>query len=187
MFLVLVALFLLLPIAELWVTIQVASSIGALATVALLVLMSVSGVVLLRRQGASVWRAANQEMAAGRVPTKQLLDGALVVVGGVCLVVPGFITGVFGALLMLPPVRALLRPVLLAWMTARAARAARSGRMQAVFMTSTTAADGSVSTRVRDTDVIDTDGWDVGADPDELGRGGEPGGERGGDGPGSPR
>jgi UPF0716 protein FxsA len=166
----LLILLLVLPVAEVWAAIQVAGSIGFLGTVALLMLMSAAGVLLLRRQGSSVWRSANAELAAGRMPTRQLLDGALVLVGGVCLVVPGFITGVFGALLMLPPVRALVRPLLLAWMTARATRAVRNGRMRAVFVDSSVGPDGSVRTRARQYgDVIDSEGWDVEREPDELG------------------
>jgi UPF0716 protein FxsA len=171
MVLLLVLLFLVLPVVELWVTVQVAQGIGVLTTVALMVLMSVTGVWLVRRQGASVWRRANAELAAGRVPAAQLLDGVLVVVGGVALVLPGFVTGVVGLLLLLPPVRALVRPLLLGWMGARAARAARSGRVRAVFMTTSVGSDGPLGRPGRGDGVIDAVGWDVGTEPPELGRG----------------
>ena len=104
MFLVVLALLLALPFVEVWVAVQVAEVIGAPLTLLLLLAMCAAGVVLLRREGTTVWRRANAEMAAGRVPTDQLLDGALVLIGGVSLMVPGFVTGVFGLLLMLPPV-----------------------------------------------------------------------------------
>jgi hypothetical protein len=93
MFLVVLALLLALPFIELWVAIAVADAIGWPLTLLLLMAMSFSGLLLLRRQGTSVWRRANAEMAAGRVPTAQLLDGAMVIVGGVSLMVPGFVTG----------------------------------------------------------------------------------------------
>ncbi|MFN7151919.1 MAG: FxsA family protein [Microthrixaceae bacterium] len=169
MFLVVLALLLALPFVELWVAIAVADAIGWPFTLLLLMAMSFSGLVLLRRQGTSVWRRANAEMAAGRVPTAQLLDGAMVIVGGMSLMVPGFITGVFGALLMLSPVRALLRPVMVAWMGARAARLVRAGRMQAVVVDTVVGPDGRVRQRTRTMgDVVDSDGWEVGSEPSGL-------------------
>ena len=162
MFPVLLALFLVLPFVEIWAALAVASWIGGLPTFLLLVAMSASGVWVLRRQGASVWRRANAEMAAGRTPTGPLLDGVLVLLGGSLLVVPGFVTGVVGVVLLLPPVRALLRPLMLAWMTRRAARAARSGRLRGVFVNTGVGADGRVYQRSTTFgDVIDSDGWDV--------------------------
>lgn len=169
MFLVLLALFLALPFIEIWAAIAVAGQIGGLLTFVLLVAMSALGVVLLKREGATVWRRANAEMSAGRVPTSALLDGVLVLVGGTLLVVPGFVTGVVGLLLLLPPVRSLLRPALLAWMTARAAKAVRGGRMRGVFVNTGVGADGRVYQQTSTFgDVIDSDGWDVtpGSGPD---------------------
>jgi len=169
MFGVLLALLLVLPFVEIWVAIQVAGEIGAPLTLLLTVAMSVAGVYLLRSQGTSVWRRVNAEVAAGRMPARQMLDGAMVLIGGVCLVLPGFVTGAFGALLLLPPVRALLRPVLVAWMGRRAVRLARSGRMQGVMVDTVVDADGHVRTRSRTVgEVIDADGWDVADDPSEL-------------------
>jgi len=165
----LLAFFLVLPFLEVWVAIQVAGVIGGFATLLLLFGMSALGVVLLRREGATAWRKASAEMAAGRPPTTQLLDGALILVGGVSLVVPGFVTGVFGLLLLLPPVRALLRPAILAWFTARAARAARSGAVRGVFVHSVVDADGRVRTEsTRFGDVVDSEGWELTDAPPEL-------------------
>ncbi len=169
MFGVLLAFLLVLPFLEIWVAIQVAGVIGAPLTFLAIIGMSIAGVYLLRGEGTSVWRRANDEMAAGRPPTQQLLDGALVLIGGVCLIVPGFITGIFGALLLLPPVRALVRPLLLAWMARRAARLARSGRMSGSVVDTVVDADGRVRSRTRTMgDVIDSDGWDVGEEPSSL-------------------
>lgn len=167
----LLAFFLVLPFLEVWVAIQVAGVIGGFATLLLIFAMSALGVVLLRREGTTVWRKANEEMAAGRPPTTQLLDGVLVLVGGISLVVPGFITGVFGLLLLFPPVRALLRPVMLAWFTRRAARAARSGAMRGVFVHSVVDAEGRVRTESTTFgDVVDSDGWEIEDAPGELPR-----------------
>jgi UPF0716 protein FxsA len=170
MFLIVLALLLSWPLVELLVAIAVADAIGFPEMLLLLVLVSVVGTVLLKRSGLSVWRRANAEVAAGRAPTRQVIDGALVLVGGLGLVFPGFVSGAVGALLMLPPVRALLRPALLAWMGSRAARAARSGRLSGMVVDTVVGPDGTVRQRSRSVgEVIDTEGWDVGpSDPHPL-------------------
>ena len=103
------------PIAELYVIIQVGQQIGALPTVVLLVVVSVLGTVLLRREGARTWRAFQAATSAGRVPAREVVDGALVVLGGALLLTPGFLSDVVGLLLVLPPTRALLRGSLTSW------------------------------------------------------------------------
>lgn len=122
---------LVLPFAELWTFVAVAGQIGWAPAVLALVALSALGFVLIRSQGLAVWRRANAELAAGRMPTRSLSDGLMVVVGGLLLIVPGFITAAVGLLFMLAPVRSLVRPVLLRRMERRAARA---GVMNAVFV-----------------------------------------------------
>jgi UPF0716 protein FxsA len=165
----LLALVLVWPVVELVAAIAIARQIGGGATLLALVLVSVVGGAVFKRTGLSVWRRANEELAAGRSPTRQLLDGALVLVGGVGLLVPGFVSGALGALVLLPPVRALLRPILLAWMGRRAARAARSGRFSGIVIDTAVGADGRVHRRTRRVgEVIDSEGWEVGDEPHEL-------------------
>ena len=108
----LVVLFIVVPIAELYVILQVGQAIGVLPTVAILVLDSIVGSLLLRSQGRSAWRRFNEAMAAGRVPARQVLDGALVIFGGAFLITPGFLTDIIGLLLLLPPTRAVVRRML---------------------------------------------------------------------------
>ncbi len=169
MFAALLAFFLVLPFLEIWVAIKVAGLIGAPLTMMLVIGMSVLGWFLLRGEGVGVWRRINAEVAAGRTPAQQMLDGVLVLIGGVCLILPGFITGVFGLLLLLPPVRSVLRPVLSRWMARRAERLVRSGRMSAMMVDTVVDAEGRVRTRTHTTaEVIDTDGWDAGEEPHEL-------------------
>jgi UPF0716 protein FxsA len=112
MLLPLVLLFILVPIAELAVIIQVGQEIGVLWTVAILVADSVLGSVLMRSQGRAAWRRFGEATQAGRVPAREVLDGALVIFGGALLLTPGFITDVFGLILLLPPTRAIVRRVL---------------------------------------------------------------------------
>jgi UPF0716 protein FxsA len=107
--LALVALFILVPLAELYVILKVGDAIGALWTIALLAADSVLGSLLLRAQGRTVWRRFNENLAAGRMPHREVLDGVLVIFGGAFLVTPGFLTDVVGLALLIPPTRALVR------------------------------------------------------------------------------
>jgi UPF0716 protein FxsA len=109
--LLLVALFIAIPIAELYVIIQVGQAIGALPTIAILLADSIIGSLLLRSQGRTAWRRFNAALAAGRVPAREVLDGALVIFGGAFLITPGFLTDIVGLLLLIPPTRALIRRV----------------------------------------------------------------------------
>lgn len=111
MFPVLLLLFIVVPIAELYVIIQVGQAIGVLATIGLLLADSILGSVLMRVQGRTAWRRFSAAVRAGRPPAKEALDGALVLFGGALLLAPGFISDVFGALLLLPPTRAVLRRI----------------------------------------------------------------------------
>jgi UPF0716 protein FxsA len=123
----LVALFLVLPFAELAVIVASADAIGLGWTLLLLLALSVSGAVMVRREGASVWRRLNAELAAGALPTTSVVDGTMVLAGGALLLTPGFLTDVVGLLLILPPTRAALRPLLLRRLASRTARSARAG------------------------------------------------------------
>jgi UPF0716 protein FxsA len=95
--------------AELFVVIQVAGAIGVGATILLLILSWPIGAWALKTQGRAAWRRLSDAVAAGRSPGREVLDGALVLIGGLLLIVPGFISDVLGAIALLPPTRALLR------------------------------------------------------------------------------
>lgn len=105
-------LLILWPIAELFVAIEVARAIGVLETIVLLILSWPLGIWAVRTQGAAVWRRLTVTLAERRAPAGGLLDGALVLLGGLLLVVPGFLTDVVGLVLLFPPTRAALRPLL---------------------------------------------------------------------------
>lgn len=109
MFGVLLLAFLLVPLLELYVFVQVADAIGFLPTVAWIVLISVVGAWVVKREGMSALRRANEQVARGQVPTDELVNGMLILFGGALLLTPGFFTDVLGLLLVLPPTRALLR------------------------------------------------------------------------------
>jgi UPF0716 protein FxsA len=105
----LVLLFIVLPIIEIYVIIQVGQAIGALWTILLLIADSLIGARLLGWQGRSAWRRFQEALAAGRMPHNEILDGVMIVIGGTLLLTPGFITDALGLLLLIPPTRAVLR------------------------------------------------------------------------------
>ncbi|MDH0103351.1 membrane protein FxsA [Stutzerimonas stutzeri] len=98
-------LFLLFPLAELYVLIKVGSSIGALATILLLVLSGIAGVLLLRLAGfATAWRA-RERLARGELPEREMLQGLMMAIGGGLLFLPGFISDVLALIVLFPPTR----------------------------------------------------------------------------------
>lgn len=105
-------LFILVPIAELYVLIQVGQTIGVPSTVALLIADSLLGAWLLRREGSKAWRAFRAALDARRLPAREVADGALVLFGGALLLTPGFLSDALGLLCLLPPTRAVLRRLL---------------------------------------------------------------------------
>ncbi len=108
----LVLLLVVVPLVEIYLLVQVGQVIGALPTIALLVVMSVLGAWLLRREGAKTWSAFRTAVSSGRVPAREVADGALVILGGALLLTPGFATDVVGLAFVLPVSRAFFRRLL---------------------------------------------------------------------------
>lgn len=108
----LVILFIVVPIAELYVIIQVGQLIGVWPTLALLLADAILGSLLLRHQGRGAWRRFNQALAARRFPGKEVADGVLIVIGGTLLLTPGFLTDILGLFFLIPPTRAIARRLL---------------------------------------------------------------------------
>lgn len=100
-------LLLALPLLEIAGFVVVGSEIGVLATIGLILLSGIVGSILLRVQGFGVMTRIRKEMDAGRDPSKELANGAMIVLAGILLLIPGFISDIVGILLFLPPVRAL--------------------------------------------------------------------------------
>jgi UPF0716 protein FxsA len=119
--LLLVLLFIIVPIAELYVIIQVGEAIGVWPTLLLLLLDAIVGSWLLKHEGRAAWRRFNQALAEKRVPAAEVADGFLVILGGALLIAPGFITDIFGILFLIPPTRALARKVLYRFTVGRVA------------------------------------------------------------------
>jgi UPF0716 protein FxsA len=111
---VLVLVFIVVPIAELYVIIQVAGAIGVPEAILLLITVSVVGAWLCKREGLSVLRRIQLALERHQLPHRELVDGALILLAGALLLTPGFLTDVLGVLLLLPPTRAVVRGVVLA-------------------------------------------------------------------------
>jgi UPF0716 protein FxsA len=111
----LVVVFIVVPILELYVIIKVGGLIGVMATLLLLLAMSLLGAFLLRHQGRGAWLRFNEAIAQRRFPGREVADGLMITVGGVLLLTPGFITDAVGLLLLFPPTRAIARRLLRAY------------------------------------------------------------------------
>jgi UPF0716 protein FxsA len=109
---VLLVAFIVVPIIEIYVLIQVGQVIGAWWTIALLIADSVLGSWLIRREGGRAWRGLTTALDTGRMPATELADGALILVGGTLMLSPGFVTDVAGILLILPWTRPVFRGLL---------------------------------------------------------------------------
>jgi len=108
----LIVLFIVVPIAELYVIIKVGELIGIWPTLALLLADALLGSFLLKHQGRSAWRRFNEALAQRRFPGKEVVDGALIIVGGTLLLTPGFLSDIVGLILLIPPTRAVVRRLL---------------------------------------------------------------------------
>jgi UPF0716 protein FxsA len=143
------------PVVEVFAFVEVGRAIGWLLAVALLFGTSVLGARLLLIQGRSAIARVSLAVSEHRAPARAAIDGALGFLGGVLLVIPGFVTDVLGALLLLPPTRTLARR----WVSRHYA-----GRVMSFV-----ARTGRFATRDRGARPVDVESTVVGDDPDELG------------------
>jgi UPF0716 protein FxsA len=143
--LLLLVLFVVVPILEIYVIVQVGQAIGVLPTIALLIADAVLGTWLFRREGRRAWEALRQAIGEHRVPAKEVADGALIVLGGALMLAPGFVTDGVGLLCVLPPTRAFLRRALTGVIARRLLVVPSSGRRRRDH-------------EVIDGDVVDEDG-----------------------------
>lgn len=114
----LVVLFLVVPVVEIYVIVQVGQVIGTVPTVLLLLAESAFGAWLVKREGRRAWSALRGAFGTGRLPGRELADAALVLVGGTLLLTPGFVTDLVGFLVVLPLTRPLSRRAL-GWLVAK--------------------------------------------------------------------
>jgi len=110
--LAMVVAFIGVPLLEIYVLVQVGQVIGPWWTILLLILASVLGTWLIRREGGRAWQALTEALQTGRMPARELADGALILIGGTLMLAPGFVTDAVGVLLILPVTRPVARRLL---------------------------------------------------------------------------
>ena len=115
-------LFTAMPVLELMLLIEVGAQVGAMNTIALCLATGFVGASLARSQGADVLRRMQGTVQQGGLPARELVDGVLILVAGVVLLTPGFVTDALGILLLLPPSRAVIRVVAMRWIKAKLAQ-----------------------------------------------------------------
>lgn len=166
-FAVLFLAFVVLPVLEVYVIVQVAGGIGWAETILLVILISVIGAALVKMQGIAIWVRFQTQLGQGKMPGNELVDGALVLVAATLMLTPGFITDAVGLFLLVPFTRALVRRPILSRVKARAENHSAYRVWQGgpgVYWTS--------ERTVADTDVVRDDEGDIyeGTPPDELER-----------------
>ncbi|MDH4618215.1 FxsA family protein [Brevibacillus sp. AY1] len=129
MFRILIVLFIVVPAIEIWGLIAVGKVIGGWSTVALVILTGIVGAWLAKQQGLQVFRLVQLQLSRGQMPTETLMDGVLVLIGGIMLLAPGFFSDVFGLILLIPYTRMIIRHLLKLWLW----RLISSGRIQFFF------------------------------------------------------
>ena len=166
----LIALALLItPIIELYVIVQVSGAIGFLETLVLLVGISVLGALLLRSEGTGVLRRMQGRVAQGEMPSSEIVDGGLIVMGGALMLTPGFVTDAVGLTLIFPVTRVLYRRLLTRFVSRRIS--IYTGGLVGGFQAQRDAGNGSPGFRNGpDDDVVDVEGWDDDTDPPTLDR-----------------
>jgi UPF0716 protein FxsA len=162
MALLLVLVFLVAPLVELAVIVQVAGAIGVLDTIGLLVVVSVVGAWLARREGLGVVRRIQAALQRGQMPSTEVADGGLILFAGALMITPGFISDLLALLLLFPPTRAVVRVPLLRWLSRRGRMAVMSGGPGRPSGFGTR----SNGTRGRsDADIWDVESWEEPATP----------------------
>jgi len=117
--LLLATAFIGIPLLEIFVLVQVGQVIGPWWTILLLIVSGVLGTWLIRREGGRAWRALSEALQTGRMPAREIADGALILVGGTLMLAPGFVTDAVGMLLILPVTRPVARTMLTRVVTRR--------------------------------------------------------------------
>lgn len=110
-------LFIVVPLVELMLLVEIGKAIGTVEVVLLTILTGIAGAALAKWQGLSVLRKMQQEMAEGRMPTSTLMDGVMIFIGGILLLTPGVLTDLSGLFLLIPRTRVLIKKLLMKWMS----------------------------------------------------------------------
>ncbi|WP_020396785.1 FxsA family protein [Thiolinea disciformis] len=119
---IIAVLLLLVPVLEIYLFVKVGGWIGFLPTIALLILMTFVGSYFVRHQGLSTLARIQKSMAQGQLPARDMLEGVLIVIGGILMMIPGFLSDILGILCILPPTRLAIAAALIPSVAARVQR-----------------------------------------------------------------
>jgi UPF0716 protein FxsA len=108
-------LFLITPMVELFLLIEIGKAIGTLEVIGLTIVSGIAGAALAKSQGLSVLRKIQKEMAEGRIPAANLINGLMILIGGILLLTPGVLTDAIGFLFLIPWTRVLMKRLLMKW------------------------------------------------------------------------
>jgi UPF0716 protein FxsA len=122
MFIKLLILFTFVPILEIFVLIEAGRQIGAMPTIAMVILTGIAGAFLARSQGFQLLARIQTDLQAGRVPAEEMFDGAMILAGGMVLLTPGFCTDLLGFILLTPASRSYIKKWLRQWIEKKMAR-----------------------------------------------------------------
>lgn len=111
--------FIVVPVLEIALITQVAGGIGWLSTIVLVIGVSMAGALLVKREGLGVIKRVQESLRSGRLPTNDLADGAMIFFASALMLTPGFLTDGIGLALLIPPIRALLRPPVISFFKKR--------------------------------------------------------------------
>ena len=123
----LLLLFIIIPIAELYIIIQVAQTTGVFNSIILLILVSLVGAWLVKAEGLGVLKKIRIQLTKGEMPSKELVDGGLILLAGALMLTPGFLTDAFGLLLLFPITRPIFRILILKKVTNTSSRSETQG------------------------------------------------------------
>jgi len=112
----LLILFVIVPVTELYILIEVGKKIGSLTTIGIIILTGIIGAYLVKSQGFMILRKIQNDVNEGIMPGDSLIQGAIILAGGILLLTPGFVTDILGFIFLTPVSRSILKKYLLKWL-----------------------------------------------------------------------
>ncbi|MFH1002061.1 MAG: FxsA family protein [bacterium] len=112
----LLILFVIIPVTELYILIEVGKKIGSLTTIGVIILTGIIGAYLVKSQGFMILRKIQNDLNEGIIPGDSLIQGAIILAGGILLLTPGFVTDILGFILLIPVSRNIVKKYLLKWL-----------------------------------------------------------------------
>ncbi|OGD17540.1 membrane protein FxsA [Candidatus Atribacteria bacterium RBG_19FT_COMBO_35_14] len=112
----LLILFLIIPVTELYILIEVGKEIGSLSTIGVIILTGIIGTYLVKNEGFMILRKIQNDLNEGIMPGDSLIQGAIILAGGILLLTPGFVTDILGFIFLMPVSRSIVKKYLLKWL-----------------------------------------------------------------------